>query len=65
MIMPLLWYYYVKKGKQKGRVHEADISSLSHQPARNAFGILWAGQHQLEMPSHIKEPKIETQKCYA
>ena len=33
-----------KKGKQKYRVDEADISSLLHQPARNAFGILWAGQ---------------------
>ena len=29
-----------KKGKQKYRVDEADISSLLHQPARNAFGIL-------------------------
>ena len=28
----------------KGHVDEADISSLPHQPARNAFGILWAGR---------------------
>ena len=53
----------LKKGRQKGRVDEADISSLPHQPARNAFGILWAGR--TAPASHIKEPKIETQKCYA
>ena len=44
----------LKKGKQKGRVDEADISCLPHQPAASC-GL--DGQHQLEMPSHIEEPK--------
>ena len=39
----------LKKGKQKGRVDEADISCLPHQPAASC-GL--DGQHQLEMPSH-------------
>ena len=48
---------------KKDHVDEADISSLPHQPARNAFvsSCRLDGQHQLEMPSHIEEPK----KCYA
>ena len=65
MMMLLLWYcdekvVCFKKGKRKNRVDEEDISSLPNQPARNACGL--DGQHQLEMPSHIKEPKY---KCYA
>ena len=44
----------LKKVKQKGRVDEADISCLPHQPAASC-GL--DGQHQLEMPSHIEEPK--------
>ena len=43
----------LKKGKQNGRVDEADISCLPHQPAASC-GM--DGQHQLEMPSH-NEPK--------
>ena len=59
-----------KKGKQKGRVDEADIFSLPHQPVRNAFGILWAGRtapagNAFEASHISKSQKIETQKCYA
>ena len=46
-----------KKGKQKDRVDEEDLSSLPNQPARNACGL--DGQYQLEMPSHIEEPKYK------
>ena len=57
IIVPLI------KGRQKGRVDEADISSLPLEMHLASCGL--DGQHQLEMPSHIEEPKIKTQKCYA
>ena len=57
--MPLLWHYCEKYNSKLKKVDEADISSLPHQPTRNAFGILWAGLTALagNMPSHIQEPK--------
>ena len=47
MMMPLFLCYCEKKNNSsaliKDHADEAEISSLLHQPARNAFGILWGG----------------------
>ena len=77
--MVAMYSYYVKKivasalkkGEQKDCTH-VDEADLPHQPARNAFGILWAGRTCIACTSwkclHIillKSQKIETQKFHA